>query len=690
MYDVVIENSEFANNGVGDGLTHNVYIGAIRSLTFRYNFSHDSNGGQLLKSRAGVSYVLYNRFVDSPSGISNYESDFANGGRVYYMGNVVYQAPGNAKSNYHILVFRPEGTGAGASHENLWQELYVTNNTFVNGRSAGVFVRYYGTPTALVVKNNIFAGPGTVLHNQTSVQSNPQDNVYSPTVAGAGFVDATNQNYYLAAGSVAIDAGGVNAGPAFGQPLNPEQQYCHLASSQARPVNGATRDAGAYEYGTKGAVGIFPSTISGTSSTSGIALQWTPAYSEDAIISNYHLYKNGTVLTKTTALAYADASAKPGVVNSYYVIAENAVAKSSAPSNIVALAAIRLCDGSLGTEVGWCQIAKTKMTDVCQPNLRCPAMLDDRGGATYDTTRDRLVLWGGSLDHPGNEIYALDTKALKMVRLNNSDANLGGGEATVAGNRPNRRRTFNNLAYIPGADKIFAFGGTGGFGQSRETWLWEPDTDTWTLTRATGTAPSVSWGAAAYNPSDGKVYYVDSSCLRRYNPANNVWEQPGTCQGLKSYHPSVVIDPNMQRLYVMGDFDYWYYDISANGSFKRTEIPATGCRDVVTKTPYPGLAYDPKGKQVVIWTGGDTIYALNATATTCTAKKYLGGPTAPYGNEVLSRWQYSPAAGGFFVVTAASKDAFFLRLSPLSTTSTFPPASEVAFPFAPANLTVQE
>lgn len=688
IYDVLIEKSEFANNGVGGGQTHNVYIGAIRSLTFRYNYSHDSNGGQLLKSRAGVNYVLYNRFVDNINGISNYESDFSNGGRVYYIGNIVYQAQGNSNSNSHILVFRTEGTGASPtrSYENIFQELYVTNNTFVNGRSDGAFIRYFGTPTALVIKNNIFAGPGTILYDQSSPQPNPKDNVYSSTIAGAGFVDGTSQNYYLTAKSPAIDAGGHAVGSAFGQSLSPDQQYLHLATSQPRPVNEAARDAGAYEYGTKGALGIFPPKISGSSSTSAITLQWSPAYSEEAAISTYQLYKNGALLTKVAALSYTDTTTKPGVANNYYLIAESATAKSSAPSNTVSLASVRPCTGSLGTETGWCQITNTKMTDVCLPNLRCPYMLADRGGATYDTTRDRLVLWGGSLEHQGNEIYALNAKTLTMTRVNNSDTNLGGSEATPNG-RPNRRRTFNNLAYIPDVDKMLVFGGAGGFGHSRETWLWAPSTDTWTLTRAGGTIPTSSWGAAVYNPKDGKVYYVDTTCVRRYNLADNTWEVPAPCQITSGYHYSAVIDPVTQRLYIIGGGDYWYYDISSDSAFKRTEIPATGCREEVKRAAYPGLAYDPKEKQIVIWTGKETVYTLDSTGTTCTAKPYLGGPTPPYGHEVLSRWQYSPAAGGFFVVTEAGKDAFFLRLSPASTTT--PPTTEVSLPAPPSSLSVQ-
>jgi len=57
--EILIENSEFEHNGAGDGYSHNLYINHIAKLTFRYNWSHRSVIGHLLKSRAAENYVLY-------------------------------------------------------------------------------------------------------------------------------------------------------------------------------------------------------------------------------------------------------------------------------------------------------------------------------------------------------------------------------------------------------------------------------------------------------------------------------------------------------------------------------------------------------------------------------------------------------------------------------------------------------
>src|SRR5689334_2318055 len=60
---ILIEYSEFANNGFGDGYSHNMYIGHEGKFTLRYSYSHDSKIGHLVKSRAAENYILYNRIT---------------------------------------------------------------------------------------------------------------------------------------------------------------------------------------------------------------------------------------------------------------------------------------------------------------------------------------------------------------------------------------------------------------------------------------------------------------------------------------------------------------------------------------------------------------------------------------------------------------------------------------------------
>src|SRR4029079_9886680 len=46
--EILIEHSEFAHNGFGDGQSHNMYIGNVGRCTLRYSNSHDSKIAHLV------------------------------------------------------------------------------------------------------------------------------------------------------------------------------------------------------------------------------------------------------------------------------------------------------------------------------------------------------------------------------------------------------------------------------------------------------------------------------------------------------------------------------------------------------------------------------------------------------------------------------------------------------------------
>ena len=96
--EVVIEYSEFANNGYGDGYTHNMYIGKIDKFTLRYSYSHHAKTGHNVKSRAKENYILYNRIMDENNGTSSYDIDLPNGGLSFIIGNLIQQGPNTDNS----------------------------------------------------------------------------------------------------------------------------------------------------------------------------------------------------------------------------------------------------------------------------------------------------------------------------------------------------------------------------------------------------------------------------------------------------------------------------------------------------------------------------------------------------------------------------------------------------------------
>jgi hypothetical protein len=230
--DVVVEGSAFANNGAGDGYSHNIYISGARSFTMRHSSSRGAEVGHLVKSRATVNDVFYNRLTGEGS-TSSYELDIPNGGRTRVVGNVIQQGPNTRNSG--MLSYGAEGA------RNPDSRLSVVNNTFVDDRPRGgaaVAVGSSVTSPASVV-NNIAVGQTTFV-NQTSAQL-----ASNCVVPDARFVNRAGFDYHLQQESPCRDAGTASIGADL-----PTQQYVYDLGLQPRSVVGAAPDAGAFEWGT--------------------------------------------------------------------------------------------------------------------------------------------------------------------------------------------------------------------------------------------------------------------------------------------------------------------------------------------------------------------------------------------------------------------------------------------------------
>jgi len=239
---IVIENSEFGHNGGGTGQTHNVYIGNVASLTFRYNFSHDAVVGHNLKSRARINTITYNRFSSTrpgekgttAAGKPSYEIDLPNAGTSYIIGNVIEQPA--AHSNPALVSFGVEGAS------NPGHDLYVVNNTFLNddtSRGNFVFVGS-GVTKKILLQNNIFAGTGTLTNQVGAVEKTNYRSV------APGFISRVAYNLIPTVNALVIGAASTPGYAASGFSLKPTAVYKHPAAGATRPVKGAL-DIGAYE-----------------------------------------------------------------------------------------------------------------------------------------------------------------------------------------------------------------------------------------------------------------------------------------------------------------------------------------------------------------------------------------------------------------------------------------------------------
>ncbi len=148
-----VENSEFSGyDGTVKATMHNLYVGAIARLAVRGSYFHHARTGHLLKSRAALSVITYNRLTDETGGRASYELEFPNGGIAVVVGNIIEQSA--ATENNTIISFGAEGI----KYEK--NALYLAFNTLADDHHpAGTALRVKGGDAVRVVAyNNLLAG----------------------------------------------------------------------------------------------------------------------------------------------------------------------------------------------------------------------------------------------------------------------------------------------------------------------------------------------------------------------------------------------------------------------------------------------------------------------------------------------------------------------------------------------------
>jgi hypothetical protein len=144
---ITINNSEFAFNGAGDGLTHNIYVNDIATLTITNSYIHDASVGHEIKSRAADTIITGSRIFDN-SGTASYSIDLPNGGNADIENNVIEQGPNS--QNPYIIAYGEEGAS------NPGTSVTIANNVIVNdlpqSGSPQLVLNRTGVP--LVFQNN--------------------------------------------------------------------------------------------------------------------------------------------------------------------------------------------------------------------------------------------------------------------------------------------------------------------------------------------------------------------------------------------------------------------------------------------------------------------------------------------------------------------------------------------------------
>jgi hypothetical protein len=208
-----IDDCDFGTIVRQDGRTHNLYVGRIAYLKVTGSYFHHGRLGHLLKSRAAVNHIFYNRLTDEIGGEASYELEFPNGGQALVVGNVIQQS--STTQNPVIISFGAEGYS--------WpvQELQLINNTVIDQLpSGGSYLRVSGAGDDVGVRliNNLFAGNRFLaVRKEWHQQGNH-------TVDWDAFVLAVRGDYALRAGS-ALRGKAVDPGETGGVSLRPLRQF---------------------------------------------------------------------------------------------------------------------------------------------------------------------------------------------------------------------------------------------------------------------------------------------------------------------------------------------------------------------------------------------------------------------------------------------------------------------------------
>ena len=163
---VVIDHCVFSGNGSGTGYTHNLYIGAVDSLTATNSIFQNAVIGHEFKSRARVNNIENNIFSDGPTGTASYSIDLPNGGVALIKNNLIERGPMSQQVN--MIHFGGEGIPYAGSL------LTVTGNSFVNDRTSATMAVLNHTASSAVITGNQFTrinsahiaqGPATATNN---------------------------------------------------------------------------------------------------------------------------------------------------------------------------------------------------------------------------------------------------------------------------------------------------------------------------------------------------------------------------------------------------------------------------------------------------------------------------------------------------------------------------------------------
>ena len=313
----------------------------------------------------------------------------------------------------------------------------------------------------------------------------------------------------------------------------------------------------------------------------------------------------------------------------------------------------------------WLELPNTKIRSVApDPSESVQNVVVAWSGGTVDTTRGRLLVWGGGhFDYSGNEMYALDLASMSIQRVVEQSPQTGQSGCTSAlpDGTPSARHTYDGLAYIAHADRFFATAGslsTCGSGDPA-TWTYDFTAKKWTMNIARSPITAYYGVMAEYDPASKLVYVQDTNGLYSYNFDTNSYTTLNTSQDL-DYHLSGTIDTKRRKFVILGMDGVKVIDLATS---KMTSMATTNTPSLANSAS-PGIAYDPVADRIVAWHGGSNVYALNMDTGVWTQVAINAGPTqSAVSQGTFGRWGYIPQHRAFAMINSVDQNAWVFRLA---------------------------
>jgi hypothetical protein len=433
--------------------------------------------------------------------------------------------------------------------------------------------------------------------------------------------------------------------------------------------------------------------------------------------------------TEVTSAPYAILWDSTQVSDGRHTLAARASATTG--SSATASEAVTVSNGLATVGKGWTKLNGTTLAGGPENGSPCPAngfnnyaydfttncinVLDDPSSAIADTTRNRLLLWGGGhADYAGNEVYSLELNCAitatcpGLIRLDPpappvpasatgtndslSPCSVSAG-CFPSGITPNARHLYDGAVYVPPLDLVIQISGA----------LWPngfSGQDIWHLTANSvnsSCAPNCDPGwtkiptsfpgsvgvTTGYDSSTGLIWVTNQSNLFSYDPSTEALANQGSAA--QDYYYTGVFDPLHRYFIEIGPEanPVLYYDIGSGAPYSQ-HIPATiGCSALSggkgiggpggQGTQYPGVAWDPISSRVVVYpNGGNVLYLLDPATWTCTAEihgsvqgvDYPQNTMIPAGSAAagtFKRFSYFPKLDLFALCNDPKKDCWTLN-----------------------------